>query len=143
MWKIAVADDDSALLMLYAEELKDEGYDVFTAKDSARLMQIVETQQPDVIILEIKLGREDGSKLVSEIKRKQEHTSVILCTAYPLEAERLKSLEIDGYVMKSSDLSDLKAKIRAVAPLSEDRACYLSLRRTRVAPHPEGPESSR
>ena len=111
MNKILVIDDDQGVQMLYADELTDEGYDVVTCGDGSRLMEFIQEEQPDLVVMDMRLGKYDGVDLVQDIRKAFDQLPVILCTAYPSVREDLKSVAPDDYVLKSSDLSELKLKI--------------------------------
>jgi two-component system response regulator (stage 0 sporulation protein F) len=111
MNKILVVDDDQGIRMLYADELTDEGYNVVTCGDGSRLMEFIKEERPDLVVMDMKLGKHDGVDLLQDIRNAFDHLPVILCTAYPSFRHHWKSLVADGYVVKSSDLSELKLKI--------------------------------
>jgi len=111
MNKILVMDDDQGVQMLYADELSDEGYDVVTCGDGSRLMEFIQEERPDLVVMDMKLGKYNGIDLLQDIRKAFDQLPVILCTAYPGVREDLKSIAADGYVLKSSDLSELKLKI--------------------------------
>ena len=55
MSKILVVDDEKHIRLLYAEELEEEGYDVATASDGIGILERIEEEEPDVVILDIKM----------------------------------------------------------------------------------------
>ena len=111
MNKILVVDDDQGVQMLYADELADEGYNVVTCGDGSRLMEFIKKERPDLVVMDMKLGKYDGVNLLQDIRNAFDQLPVIMCTAYPSVRDDLKSIAVDGYVLKSSDLSELKLKI--------------------------------
>jgi DNA-binding response OmpR family regulator len=111
MNKILVIDDDQGVQMLYADELTDEGYNVVTCGDGSRLMEFIKEERPDLVVMDMKLGKYDGVDLLQDIRKAFDQLPVILCTAYPSVRHDLKSIAADDYVLKSSDLSELKLKI--------------------------------
>ena len=111
MNKILVVDDEEAIQSLYANELAEEGYQVVTSGDGSRLMDLIGQESPDLIVLDIKLGEYDGLDLLQDIRNTYYDLPVILCTAYPTFRYDLKSIAAEHYVTKSSDLSELKARI--------------------------------
>jgi DNA-binding response OmpR family regulator len=111
MNKILVVDDDQGIRMLYADELTDEGYNVVTCGDGSRLMEFIKEERPDLVVMDMKLGKHDGVDLLQDMRNAFDRLPVILCTAYPSLRHHWKSLVADGYVVKSSDLSELKLKI--------------------------------
>jgi two-component system response regulator (stage 0 sporulation protein F) len=109
--KILVMDDDEAIQILYTDELTEEGYEVFTSGDGSNLMALVDETKPDLIVLDVRLGEKDGLDLLQEVRNTYYDLPVILCTAYPIHKYDLKSIAADYFVVKSSDLEELKGKI--------------------------------
>ena len=70
MNKILIVDDDETIQMLYADELDEEGYDVFTIGDCTRVMAVIQEKRPDLIVMETKLGRYNGLDLLQDIRNK-------------------------------------------------------------------------
>lgn len=111
--KILVVDDEKHIRMLYQEELEDEGYDVATSDGEEPILETMEREAPQVILLDIRLGPDkSGLDLLQLIRSRKEHVPVILSTAYDSFQHDLKSIAADYYVVKSVDLSELKAKVR-------------------------------
>jgi DNA-binding response OmpR family regulator len=112
MAKILIVDDEEGIRMLYAMELQDEGYEVITLPDGKDLMDVVETQEPDCIVLDIKMREYNGLDLLQQIRRKHDDLPVILNSAYSSFKVDLKAVAADYYVVKSSDLGELKEKLK-------------------------------
>ena len=112
MYKILIADDDNAIRLLYQEELEDEGYSVTTVNDSKNLTDIINHRQPDLILLDVRLGENNGFDTLQWIRTRCCDVPVILCSAYPSCPYDIKSIGADYYVTKSVDLSELKLTIK-------------------------------
>jgi DNA-binding response OmpR family regulator len=112
MPKILIVDDEEGIRMLYSMELHDEGYDVVTLPDGKGLLTTIETESPDCIILDIKMRDYNGLDLLQEIRKKHYDMPVILNSAYSSFKVDLKAVAADYYVVKSSDLAELKEKLR-------------------------------
>ncbi len=112
MEKILIVDDEASIRMLYADELIDEGYEVSTIGEGSRVMALIEKEDPDLIILDIRLGEHDGLDILQDIRNTYHDKPVILCSAYPAFKNDLKSIAADYYVVKSSNLEELKIKVR-------------------------------
>lgn len=112
MKKILIVDDEEVIRMLYGEELEDEGYKVITTGSGHGLIELVESEKPDLIILDIKMAEHNGLDLLQDIRREFYNIPVILCSAYSSYKGDLKSIAADYYVVKSADLSELKQKIK-------------------------------
>ncbi|MFH1673587.1 MAG: response regulator [Pseudomonadota bacterium] len=110
--KVLIVDDEEVILMLYKEELEEEGYDVITTSDGYKLIEKIDTEKPDLVLLDIKMAEYNGLDLLQDIRKKFYNIPVILCSAYSSFKGDLKSIAADYYVVKSSDLSELKQKIK-------------------------------
>ena len=98
--------------MLYSMELQDGGYTGVTLPDGKGLMEVIEQEQPDCIILDIKMREYNGLDLLQQIRKKYYDLPVILNSAYSSFKVDLKTVAADYYVVKSSDLSELKEKLK-------------------------------
>ncbi len=111
MAKILIVDDEEHIRMLYQVELEDEGYEVTTAADGFRLLERIERDRPDLVLLDIKMAGYNGLDLLQEIRNRFYDLPVILCSAYDSFKRDIKSIAADFYVVKSSDLTQLKKTI--------------------------------
>lgn len=120
MAKILIVDDEEHIRMLYQVELQDEGYEVITAADGRDLVGLIQREQPDLVVLDIKMAGYNGLDLLQEIRKRFYNLPVILCSAYDSFKRDMKSIAADFYVVKSSDLTQLKKTIvralESVAP---------------------------
>jgi DNA-binding response OmpR family regulator len=74
-------------------------------------MESIKKERPDLVLMEIRLGKYDGLDLLQDIRNAYEELPVIICTVYPSSRHDLKSVAADDYVLKSLDLKELKLKI--------------------------------
>lgn len=110
--KILVVDDEKHIRMLYQEELEGEGYTVVVSDGEDDILPLMEKVDPDVVVLDIKLGgNRSGLDLLQEIRGTNQTVPVILSTAYDSFQHDLKSIAADYYVVKSVDLGELKSKV--------------------------------
>jgi len=112
MAKILIVDDEEGIRMLYSMELEDEGYEVITLPDGKDLLAIVDKEAPDCIILDIKMREYNGLDLLQQIRKRHYDLPVILNSAYSSFKVDLKAVAADYYVVKSSDLGELKDKLK-------------------------------
>jgi len=112
MKKILVVEDEDSLRLFYEEELKAEGYEILTARNGREAIQQLEEIRPDLILLDIVMPVMDGMEALGRILRKDRKIPIILNTSYSAYREDFMSWAADAYVTKSSDLTELKAKIR-------------------------------
>ena len=114
MKTILVVDDDEAIRTLLQEELEEEGYAVKIATNARDALKMVETEVLDLVILDIRMPGMDGLEALPRILGLKEGLPVILNTAYTQYQESFMSWAADAYVVKSSDLTELKEKVRAL-----------------------------
>jgi CheY-like chemotaxis protein len=114
MEKVLCVDDDLSLLRLYQDELTEEGYDVVLAKDGKEALTKFEKENPQVVVMDIRMPVMDGIEALTNLLGKDRQISVILNTAYPQYKENFMTWGAEAYVVKSSDLTELKQKIREV-----------------------------
>jgi DNA-binding response OmpR family regulator len=112
MAKVLIVDDEEGIRMLYSMELQDEGYEVVTLPDGKDLLEVVDKAQPDCVVLDIKMREYNGLDLLQELRKKYYDLPVILNSAYSSFKVDLKAVAADYYVVKSSDLSELKEKLK-------------------------------
>lgn len=112
MARLLVVDDERDIRHLYAAELEDEGYQVETAGTGAEAAQLLQEREFDLIILDIQMKGESGLQILQKIVKEMDRLPVLLCTAFSCYKEDFSSWLADGYVVKSSDLTELKAEIR-------------------------------
>jgi DNA-binding response OmpR family regulator len=112
MSRILIVDDEQAIRVLYADELAEEGYEVITCGDGSRVLDLLAQFSPDVVVLDIKMGEYNGLSLLQDIRKVYKTLPVILCSAYSVFKDDMKSTTANDYVVKSSDLRDLKEKVK-------------------------------
>lgn len=117
--KIAVVEDDRALANMYVERLSAEGYDVVLATDGEMALEIIRSDNPDFILLDIMLPKKNGFEVL-EIVRKQPDTNatpVVVLSAFPRDdyKEKVNSFGADGFFDKAvatpGDITNLVNKI--------------------------------
>ena len=112
MKKVLCVDDEASLLQLYQDELSEEGYEVILAKDGQEALMKFEKDIPDVVVMDIRMPRMDGIHAMTALMAKDRKTQIILNSAYPIYRQNFMTWGATAFVTKSSDLSELKQKIR-------------------------------
>lgn len=110
--KILVVDDEVNQGLLYEQELTDEGYDVDVANSGEKALNMVKEKIYDLVVLDIGMPYMDGLETLGKMLSMDNRLPVILNTAYPSYKDNFMSWAADAYVVKSSDLTELKEKIR-------------------------------
>ena len=114
MAKILVVDDEESIRVLYSEVLTDEGYEVVTSGSCEETLQLIASVEPSGVVLDIRMDDCDGLDLLQEIRLSYADLPIILNTAYDSFREDVKSIAADDYVVKSYDLSELKASLESI-----------------------------
>ena len=118
MKKILVVDDEENIRFLYQEELEEEGYTVDVAAHGQEALEKLNAFQPDLVTLDIRMPGMNGVETLRKIREVQRDLPVILCSAYGEFKQDLTTWASDAYVIKTSDLTELKGTIRTL--LSKD-----------------------
>ena len=124
MKTILIADDDQNLALLYEQELTDEGYHIEVVHDARSAIDHVQKNPPDLLVLDIRMPGMDGIEALNRLLGINNRLPVILNTAYSNHKDNYLTWSADAYVVKSSDLSELKQAISDVLAkrAAEDRA---------------------
>ena len=123
MEKILCVDDDVSLLLLYREELSEEGYEVIIAQNGKEALEKYDQESPQLVVLDIRMPNMDGLETLNALLGRNRQLPVILNTAYSAYRDNFMTWGAEAYVIKSSDLTQLKEKIReALAKLKEARS---------------------
>jgi two-component system, response regulator, stage 0 sporulation protein F len=112
MKTVLVVDDDDPIRKLIELELQDEGYKVLTASNALDALKLVQAEPLDLVILDIRMPGMDGLEALPRILGLKEGLKVILNTAYSQYQESFMSWAADAYIIKSADLTELKAKVK-------------------------------
>ncbi len=112
MARILIVDDEEHVRTLYTLELQDDGHEVLALEGAQEIEKHIESFRPDVVILDIKMVDVSGLDVLQQIRNRFYDLPVILCSAYGSYKGDVKSIAADYYVVKSSDLTELKTKIR-------------------------------
>ena len=112
MKKILLVEDEKPLCLLYEEELGAEGYAVTSVHDADSALAALRTGTFDLIITDIRMPGKDGVELISRIMGTRKDIPLIINTAYQSYKQDFMTWAADAYVVKSSSLVELKAKIR-------------------------------
>ncbi len=111
MKRLLIVDDEANIRLLYADELKDEGYEVVTAANVAEALQKIQEGTFDLAVLDIKLKNESGIELLQQLVKERHDMPTILCSAFSCYKDDFSAWLADGYVVKSGDLTELKQEI--------------------------------
>ncbi len=115
MLKILIVDDDTNISELISLYLNKEGYDTKEVATGKEALEVFETYEPDLVILDIMLPELDGYDVCKEI-RKHNRTPIIMLTAKGEIFDKVLGLELgaDDYMVKPFDPKELMARVKAV-----------------------------
>jgi DNA-binding response OmpR family regulator len=112
MKTILVVEDERNLRAMYAQELEAEGYAVIAVPDASTAKATCKENKIDLAILDIKLDGPSGIDVLQHLAKEHRGVKVIINTAYPAYKNDFQTWSADAYVVKSSDLDELKSKVR-------------------------------
>ena len=112
MKTILLVEDDKNQLLLYKQELSLEGYSIITAQDGQEAVKKVKEHTPDLIVMDINMPKMDGIESIGRILSGHKKIPIIINTAYSSYKDNFMSWSADAYIIKSSDLTGLKSKIK-------------------------------
>ena len=112
---VLVVDDEPMLRNLLSRLLKMEGYDVVEAEDGQTALELVATEMPDLVLLDVMLPARDGLDVLGDLRRTS-NIPVILVSALAEEADRVVGLKMgaDDYVTKPFSAAELSARVESV-----------------------------
>jgi len=105
---------------LYQSELTRDGHEVVVAFDGQEALKLLDQVKPDLVVLDIRMPGIDGLETMARLLSRENTLPVILNTAYSSYRDSFLSWSADAYVIKSSDLTELKSKIREVLQARAD-----------------------
>lgn len=112
MKKILLVDDEESIQLLYREEFRDEGYEVITAINGTEALEKFESNDPDLVILDIQMPGMNGIEVLRQMKMLNPDIPVVLSSAYQEYKQDLGAWASDEYVVKSADISELKESVK-------------------------------
>lgn len=114
--RILIVEDFEILRESIAQGLTEAGYTVDTAADGETGLWHAESNDYDVIILDLMLPRMDGLTLLKKLRAKKSPTHVLILTAKDTSADRVKGLDTgaDDYLVKPFVFAELLARVRAL-----------------------------
>ena len=122
MARIMVVEDEDNQRLLYRRELEDDGHEVIEASGGKQAVSLIEKGlHPDLVVLDISMPDMDGIEALGKILSRDNTIPVILNTAYATYKDNFMTWSADAYVVKSSDLSELKHKINDILTKRKNR----------------------
>jgi DNA-binding response OmpR family regulator len=114
MKKILIIDDDKSIREFFKDELEEDGYAVALAATGQEGLELLDADPAGfhLVMLDIKMPGMGGLEVLSRIKELRRDLPVILVSAYDTYKMDFSSWAAEDYIIKSSDIRELKEKIR-------------------------------
>jgi two-component system OmpR family response regulator len=115
--RILLAEDDAILANGLSRALRDTGYVVDVVGDGELADTALSSQSCDLVILDLGLPRMSGLDVLRRLRARHNSTPVIILTAGDSVEQRVQGLDLgaDDYIAKPFSLSELQARVRALA----------------------------
>ena len=112
---VLIVDDDSSVRAMLAEYLSESGYQTLQADGGEAMRSALALRTPDVALLDVRLGREDGLSLARYLRGRYP-MGIIRVSAADDVVDRVVGLEVgaDDYIATPFDPRELKARLRSV-----------------------------
>jgi two-component system, OmpR family, alkaline phosphatase synthesis response regulator PhoP len=123
--KILIVDDEAHIRMLIEqtlEELEDEGVEFFTAENGEEALEIIQSEKPNLVFLDVMMPKMNGMEVCRRVKQelKLDNVFIILLTAKGQELDRQRGQEVGAnvYMTKPFDPESILNKAKEVLGLS-------------------------
>ena len=118
MGNVLLVDYNTNQRILYEMALREDGYNVVSVGSAKEALLNVEFLSPDIIVLDILMPDMDGIQLINKLFDKRH--KIVVHTAYETFENNLMMFGVDAYILKSSDLTRLKNKLRELLELPKE-----------------------
>ena len=129
---VLIVEDERAIVEILKFNLKREGYETLEALDGQTGLQLAQTEDPDLILLDVMLPKMNGFDICKTLRAENRTTPIIMLTAREEEMDKVFGLETgaDDYMTKPFSMKELMARVKAnirrttmlSAPAAEDNA---------------------
>ena len=111
--RILVVDDEPQIVRALRTGLKARGYDVLSASDGEGALQLVASESPDLIILDLSMSPMDGLEVCRRV-RERSAVPIIVLSVRESEQDKVTALDLgaDDYLVKPFGMDELLARIR-------------------------------
>ena len=114
--RVLVVEDDRTMRHLVVNYLEERNIKVASASGREEMARCFESDEPDLVTLDLRLGQDDGLDLMRELRSRSDIPVIITTGHRRDEIDRVVGLELgaDDYIIKPFSLRELLARIRAV-----------------------------
>ncbi|MCL6639594.1 MAG: sigma-54 dependent transcriptional regulator [Firmicutes bacterium] len=118
---ILVVDDESSVREALTDILTDSGYRVECSASGGEGLEKIETLNPDVVLLDVRMPDIDGIKVLELVRRRGERTPIILITAYGSTQTTIEAMKLGAfdYLMKPLKIGDLLEAVKKAIEVKE------------------------
>ena len=110
--KVLVVDDEPNMRLLIKEELEEMGFEVEEASNGEEAIEKFQKGNFDLVTLDIEMPGMNGLEVAGKIREFKKNARIILLSAYSHYKSDFSSWAADAYVIKSSNLSELKETLK-------------------------------
>ena len=114
--KIVVVDDEQAVRDSLRRSLSFNGYDIAIAEDGEQALDVIEKEQPDLVILDVMMPKMDGLEVCRHLRSHGDDRPILVLTARDGVSDRVAGLDAgaDDYLPKPFALEELRARVRSL-----------------------------
>src|SRR5437879_11341211 len=114
--RILVVDDDRAVRESLRRSLSFNGYSVALAQDGLQALEMIATDRPDALVLDVMMPRLDGLEVCRQLRSTGDDLPILVLTARDTVSDRVSGLDAgaDDYLPKPFALEELLARLRAL-----------------------------
>jgi DNA-binding response OmpR family regulator len=116
--KVLIVDDEPNIVVSLEFLMSQQGYEIEVARDGEQALHLLDSFNPDLVLLDVMLPQKSGFEICQQIKEKPEwkHMKVVLLTAKGREADITKGLALgaDEYVTKPFATKELVQKVTQI-----------------------------
>ncbi|BAU95267.1 two-component system response regulator [Corynebacterium suranareeae] len=126
--KILVVDDEHAVRESLRRSLSFNGYTVLLAEDGIQALEMIEKEQPVLVILDVMMPRMDGLEVCRHLRSEGDDRPILILTARDNVSDRVGGLDAgaDDYLAKPFALEELLARVRSLVRRSAAEANQIS-----------------
>ncbi|MGB0112354.1 MAG: response regulator transcription factor [Ilumatobacteraceae bacterium] len=119
---LLVVDDEDNLRTMLAAALQHHGFEVTTAENGRRALELVPEVRPDLILLDVMMTDLDGFEVCRRLRTEGNRTPVLFLTARDSTEDKVRGLTLGGddYLEKPFSLDELAARVEAVLRRTAD-----------------------
>jgi DNA-binding response OmpR family regulator len=110
--RVLIVEDDPHQRLLLEEELTADGHATSAVGSGAEALELAAVTNPDLVVLDLGMPGMDGVELLGRLLARSHDLGVVIYTGYDCFRDNFMCWAADAYVLKRSDLTELKAAVR-------------------------------